>query len=89
MVYDIKKTRVIVIFLDKEKKSEEKKGNFGKEKLPKIRLSEETVKEYEEKLALVEEKIKGRKIDLLQDTFFSLEPVDLWYANINLLDSII
>ncbi|MBU1704132.1 MAG: hypothetical protein KJ922_02110 [Nanoarchaeota archaeon] len=84
----IKRARAIVIFLDKEKKPEEREGNLIKEELPEIILSEETVKEYEERLAWRKEKM-GKEKDLPQDTFFSLKPVDLGYTNANLLDSII
>lgn len=86
----IKKAKAVVVFIDEEKKQKKKRAKLTAEKLPEVRFSGETMNEYRKKLDLAEEREENiKKIDMLQDTFFSLEPVDLGYTNANSLDSLI
>lgn len=84
---NIKKARVMVVFLDKKGDEELERGKVAQ--LPSIEFPKETIERYSKQFDEAEKRIENDDINLLRDTFFSLEPIDIGYTSANMLDSII
>lgn len=84
---NIKRARVMVVFLDK--KGEEGLNRGKVTQLPLIKFPKETIEKYNRQFEEAEKKIESDDINLLKDPFFSLEPIDIGYTSANMLDTII
>ena len=84
---NIKKARVMVVFLDKKEDEELKRGNIAE--LPSIEFTKEAIGKFNRQFEGVEKRMENDDVDLLNDAFFSLEPIDMGYTSANMLDSII
>jgi len=84
---NIKRARVMVVFLDKKGEEGLNRGKITK--LPPIKLPKESIEKYTKQFEEAEKKIESEDIKLLEDSFFSLEPIDIGYTNASMLDTII